>query len=128
MKRQEWTFDIAAAELAKASQAKVIHHTDRLSFWKGSQEKVMQEVREKGLSIETSAAGFGYSGSNVRPKNMPQIVIDDTYQRRLEESNEKIQEHQRKLSEYEGWVQVMADNQSRTYPLNADDYLFFFGK
>ena len=59
---------------------------------------------------------------------MPEIVIDATYQRKLNESATKIEEHRRKVAEYDGWVQVLTANKGRTYPLHADDFLFFFGK
>jgi hypothetical protein len=125
MKRNEWSFDITAEKLAAAAGAKQEFHTGRLNFWKSAQDKVMAEVKEKGISIEESAAGANYSNKSGYG---PEIVVDNTFQRRLAETTTKIREHTTKVSEYDGWVQVLAANAGRTYPLNADDYLFFFGK
>lgn len=126
MQRDKWTFDLTAAELTKAAEAKRVFHAERLEFWNAAQEKVMADVKEKGLDVEE---GIGAMHSNVtRGYHGAQIVIDSTYQRQLNECFEKIEEHRTKLSEYVGWVQVLNANNSRTYSLNADDYLYFFGK
>lgn len=127
MKRDEWVFELKSEQLAAAARAKVEHHTGRLEFWQQAQAKVMEEVKAKGLSVEASLAGFDY-GSNVSSRATPQIMVDQTYQRQLSEAHTKIIEHRKKVSEFKGWVQVLEANGGRTYPLNADDYLFFFGK
>lgn len=125
MQRDKWTFDLPAADLTKAAESKRTHHAERFEFWNSAQEKVMAEVKEKGLEVQEGLGG----GSNVTSRySGAQIVIDGTYQRKLNECFEKIEEHRRKLSEYSGWVQVLSANASRTYNLNADDYLYFFGK
>jgi hypothetical protein len=126
MKRNEWTFELKTEQLLDAATAKVAHHTQRLEFWRGAEESVMKEVREKGISVEQSLAGANYS--NKSPGYGPQIVIDETYQRKLNEASTKIREHTQKVSEYDGWCQVLTANTGRTYQLNADDYLYFFGK
>jgi len=126
VKRDEWVFELPAAKLADAARAKVEFHQQRLGFWKAAQDGVMAEVREKGLHVEESLAGPNYS--NMSANYGPQIVVDATYQRKLNEANGKIEEHTRRLREYEGWVQVLDGNGGRMYPLHADDYLYFFGK
>jgi uncharacterized membrane-anchored protein YjiN (DUF445 family) len=126
MKRNEWTFELKTEALAEAAKAKAAFHAGRLEFWKSAEEGVMKDVREKGISVEQSLAGNAYS--NVSRGASPQIVIDDTYQRKLNEASEKIREHLGKVREYDGWVQVLSANGGRTYQLNADDYLYFFGK
>lgn len=127
MQRDKWTFEFTASQLADAAKAKVTHHAERHAFWVKAQSSVMEEVKEKGLSIDSSAGGVDY-GSNVSTRHMPAVVIDATYQRKLQECNEKIQEHQLRLRDYNGWLQVLTANQGRNYNLNDDDYLFFFGK
>lgn len=125
MQRDRWTFDLSATELAKAADAKQAHHAERLTYWKSAEEKVMADVKEKGLTVEE---GLG-AGSNVSPRyGGAMIAIDVTFQKKLNECFEKIQEHQKKFAEYSGWVQVLNANTNRTYQLNADDYLYFFGK
>lgn len=126
MQRDKWTFELSSAELAKAAEAKREFHADRLKFWQAAQAKVMADVKEKGLEV---SEGIGQMHSNVtRAYSGAQIVIDPTYQRKLNECFEKIEEHREKVSEYAGWVQVLSANSGRNYQLNADDYLFFFGK
>lgn len=124
MKRNEWIFEFTAGKLTDATTAKMAHHKSRLEFWNAAQTAVMADVREKGLSVETSLAGDNYSNA----RHGPQIVVDETFHRKLNEASAKIKEHTGKLAEYDGWLQVLCASTGRTYPLNADDYLFFFGK
>lgn len=121
--RDKWEFQFSTADLTAATQAKVDHHTGRLAFWKKAQEDLMVEIKDKGLSIVESAAGSSYSNSGMGP----QVAVDLTYQRRLQETSGKISEHTGKLSQYIGWLQVLRANE-KTFALHADDYLFFFGK
>ncbi len=125
MQRDKWSFEFKSEELAKAATAKIEFHNQRLEFWKGAQEQVMKDVRASGLNIEESAAGASYSNKSGYG---PEITVDMTYQRKLSEANAKIKEHHGKVGEYTGWAQVLEGNKGRTYTLNADDYLFFFGK
>ena len=126
MKRDQWVFELPSEQLAEAAEAKRKHHEARLAFWTDAQEKVMTDVREKGIGVETSLA-HGSSTASMR-YGMPEIVIDATYQRKLHEASAKIEKHRMKVAEYDGWVQVLRANKGRMYPLHADDYLFFFGK
>jgi hypothetical protein len=126
MQRDKWTFDLTATDLAKAAEAKHAFHSERFAFWQAAQGKVMADVKEKGMEV---SEGVSNMHSNVtRAYSGAQILIDPTYQRKLDECFEKIEEHREKVSQYAGWVQVLAANSSRTYQLNADDYLYFFGK
>jgi hypothetical protein len=126
MRRNEWTFEMPANQIAEAAVAKLKHHEQRLAFWKKAEAEVMADVKDKGLSVETSLAGDNYS--NKSRAYGPQIVIDDIFHRRLNEAAEKIREHTDKVAEYDGWVQVLTAHKDRSFPLNADDYLYFFSK
>ena len=130
MQRDKWVFKLPASQLVTAAQAKVDFHTERLAFWQDASKKTMVEIREKGISVETSLAGDNYNaGSNVTSRGFgPQIVVDETFQRRLNEADGKIKEHIGKLKEYTGWLQVLKANDGRSYQLHSDDYLYFFGK
>ena len=127
MMRAEWEFKFTSDQLAQAAREKVAHHAARLEFWTAAQEKVMQEVRERGLSVEMSLDPRRFDGTS-RGSYAPAIVVDETFQRRLNEASDKIKHHKETLAQYEGWVQVLEANGGRTYPLNADDFLYFFGK
>jgi hypothetical protein len=121
--RDKWEFQFSAADLTVAAQAKVEHHGGRLAFWKKAQEDLMVEIKDTGLSIVECAAGTSYNNSGMGP----QVAVDMTYQRRLQETSSKISEHTGKLSQYTGWLQVLKAHE-KTFTLHADDYLFFFGK
>ena len=124
MLRNEWEFEFKSESLAEAARNKTEHHKQRLEFWSKEQDKVIVDVKEKGLSVEESLAGSQYSNRG----HQPQIVVDNVFQHRLNEAASKVKEHTAKVTEYDGWRQVLEANSGRTYKLNADDFLFFFGK
>lgn len=126
MLRNNWSFQFAASKLTVACEAKKTHHESRLKFWEGAKEKVMAEVKDTGIEISESEAGGSYSN---RSSGMgPQVMVRTDLQRKLTECHSKIIEHSGKVQEYEGWRQVLSGNPNESLSLNADDYLFFFGK
>lgn len=123
MNRDKWVFQITPDKLLAATKARVEHHTKRLEFWRGCKESTLAELKDKGLSVaDSQAAGT----SNTRYGAL--VVVDPTYQRQLNESHSKIGEHHQHVVTYSGWVEVLSANPRPSYDLNADDYLFFFGK
>lgn len=123
MQRSQWLFQYSSKDLAKAALAKVEHHRRRLKFWEEAKAKVMAEVKESGIEVSESEAGGNYSNHRREPR----VMVRNDLQVRITECHEKIQEHQGRITEYNGWVQVL-EASSATLPLNADDYLFFYGK
>lgn len=125
MKRTEWTFQFTASKLAEAAQTKKEAHTKKLDWWNAKKAEVMEKVAESGIEVKDSVAA---SYSNTKGGFGPQIVIDAGLQRDLTECQEKIMEHDRRVSEYDGWVQVLTGNPESRLDLEHDDYIFFFGK
>lgn len=127
MKRKEWTFEYTAAKLAEAAASKKTHHTARLQWWKQKFDTTMARVKESGIEIHQAVAAQ-YSGSNSMRGVTPEIRIDETLQRDLYECDAKMKEHEGKVAEYDGWIQVFNANPEARLPLHHDDFLFFFGK
>ena len=123
MLRSQWKFTFDATDLAKAAAKKKTHHEERLKFWATAREKVMAEVRDTGIEVSESEAGQNYTNSY----RGPQVMVRTDLQTRLTECHGKIQEHNKKIIEYAGWVQILEGNPKSQLPLDADDYLFFFG-
>jgi hypothetical protein len=123
LQRHNWSFVYTTSKLGEAATEKVKHHKSRLAFWQGAKDKVMAEVRDRGIEVSESEAGGNYT----KMGRAPQVMVRNDLQTRLTECHVKIQEHAEKVTEYEGWVQVLGSQDTRL-SLNADDYLYFFGK
>jgi hypothetical protein len=123
--RDKWEFKYTARKLAEAARRKLQHHRERLKFWEDAKAKVMTEVRETGIEVSESVAGASYSNSTRT--HGPQVMVRTDLQTRLSECHGKILEHNAKVAEYVGWVEVLDGNPDNQLTLNADDYLFFFG-
>lgn len=126
MLRDKWEFKFTAKKLADGATKKFRHHRERVLFWQDAKAKVMAEVKESGIEVTESAACN--NTSNYTRGMTPQVMVRNDLQIRLTECHEKIQEHQRKVNEYAGWLQVFENNPETQLSLNADDYLYFFGE
>ena len=124
MLRTNWIFEFTAEVLAKAACDKKAHHKSRLEFWREAKAKVMIEVRECGVEVSESAAGDNYTSNMMRG---PQVLVRNDLQGKLTECHQKIKEHDAKVGEYDGWLQVLKSDPGKRLQLNADDYLYFFG-
>lgn len=125
MKRDEWTFEYTASKLAEAAASKREKHQKKLTWWEEKKAETMKKVAESGIEVQDSVASMY---SNTKGSFGPQIRIDAGLQRDLTECQDKIMEHHGKVSEYDGWVQVLTGNPEARLSLHHDDYLFFFGE
>ena len=82
--RKEWKFQYPCSQLQEAARKKKEYHAERLKWWQAEQNKVIADVREKGLEVREQEITRGARG---------EIVIDATYQRRLNECFSKVKEH-----------------------------------
>ncbi len=122
MKRAKWKFNYSVQDLLPAAQKKLAFYEGRLEFWKKSKEEVIAKIKAEGLSFDESVAeGYSNSGRSTS------IQVDDGLRRDLSECNSKINEHTENVAIYDGWVEVLAAAKpTDQYPLNQDDWLFFF--
>jgi len=125
MQRSDWKFSYKASDLAVAATSKHAHHIARLSWWEKKKQEVIEEVRANGLEVSESIASQ-YSTS--QGCGGPHIVVNNEHQKHLSEAYLKIKHHDSKVNEYAGWVQILEGNSTQSLQIDADDYLFFFGK
>lgn len=127
MRRDKWTFEYGADELAKAAAAKSQHHGERLTWWNTKREEVMATIRESGIDVNESLAEDYAQFSNSASFG-PRITVDPTLQSKLLECHKKRLEHDDKRRDYDGWRQLLEANPKARLQLTQDDWLFFFGK
>lgn len=128
MQRNEWTFDYTAARLAEAAQAKIVHHTERLSFWKGKREEVLATIRADGLAIDEKIV-VGMQSTKARDwERANRVTVRDDLRHDLDEVLDKLRFHTEQLAEYDGWQQLLLANPEARLALHIDDWLFFFGR
>ena len=114
--RREWKFQYPCSQLQEAAQKKRKYHAERLKWWEIEQKKVMKEVRAKGLDVREQQVTGG---------KRSEIVIDPTYQRRLDECCSKTEEHRELTNKYQTWERVFELNPTVSVDLDADDIQFF---
>lgn len=126
MKRNEWEFEYTASKVAVGAEAQAMFRKSRLEWWEAQKAQVMAEVRESGIEVSESIAA-GYQNFSTEMLG-PQVVVRHDLQRKLTECHKKIEGHQQRLAEYDGWVQVLRANPEQRLKLTSADWLYFFGK
>lgn len=124
MKRNQWEFEYTASKLADAAKGKKAHHQERLKWWEDQKAKIMTKIKDTGIEVHMPVAELY---SNKTRGYGPEITVDATLQRDLSECQGKLIEHDAKVREYDGWIQVLAAHPESRVGLNQDDWLYFFG-
>lgn len=122
-RRNEWKFSYTAASLADAAKKKTAWRRERCAWWQNEYKKVMNKVKESGISVSESLA-TKYS-SNMG--HGPQVMVDSDLQKQLTECHVKIREHNQAARDYAGWEQMLSANKTQSVELNIGDWLYFFG-
>jgi hypothetical protein len=135
MNRNDWEFEYTASRLAAAAMAQRDFRAARVKVWEQKKEEVMKRIKDSGLTVhEDIAAGMIGTASNNFNKystsvhNGPQVLVDPTMQKDLNECHMKINEHRNLQKEYDAWLQVLDANPESRLHLKHDDWMFFFGK
>jgi hypothetical protein len=128
MQRNDWKFDYTAARLAEAAEAKIVHHTARLEFWKGKREETLAKIRADGLEIDEKIV-IGFQSPKARDWDRAnRITVRDDLRQQLDEVLDKLKAHTEKLAQYNGWRQLLLANPEARLGLDIEDWLFFFGR
>jgi len=127
MNRDKWTFPYTADKLLEAATNKKAFHEGRLQWWADKRKEVEAKIRSEGIEIDDTLADV-VSNKFSGGYREPQVQIRNDLVKDLEECVTKAREHQLKIRDYDAWIQVLASQGQATFPLNQDDWLFFFGK
>ena len=133
--RFKWEFPYLAAELAVAAQTQKKFREDRIAFWKQKYEEVLKEIRESGVEVTESIAtelrrqaDYRLSNSRSPGYSGPRVSIRSDLAEKLQEAHERIEHHQEKAFEYDGWIQVLSARGNQELKLLHKDWLYFFGR
>lgn len=128
MNRGNWNFAYTAAKLSEAAQTKLEHHNDRLAFWRSRKEGVIGRIRAEGIEVN-ERVGLSYRNPKERDwEGGAKVMVRNDLQLELDECLGKLGHHTGKLTEYDGWQQVLAANPESRLDLDIEDWLFFFGR
>ena len=134
MLRIEWQFEYTAKNLATAAAAQRDFRISRIAAWEEKKTEVMKRIKESGITVhESVASGMGNNNINALKYNTtsdmgPQVLVDPTMQKDLNECSSKIRNHTDLRNQYDAWYQVLNANPESRVQLDHDDWMFFFGK
>lgn len=118
MKRNEWTWQKSATDLANAADSQAHYHGTRVAFWKDQRAQAEQDIHDKGLDVRHRPQTGG---------DRHEVIVDPELARRLGECDSKIQRHQLSVEEYGQWADALRDAGGRTLELDHADWTFFYG-
>jgi hypothetical protein len=129
--RIKWEFEYTAKVLAAAAIEQREFRDNRINFWEGKKESVMERIKSEGLTIDESladqfaASNTKYGSSGGRGAT---VMIDPTMQADLDECVQKIRVHTEFRKQYDAWAQLLSANPETRIKLDHDDWMFYFGK
>lgn len=125
MERNNWTFAFDVTEIVDGATKQLKWREERTAWWKAQQETLKDEIRDKGISVHDWTDLVG--GSNTRGYNAPQLNIDQSLTKKLQDAFYKTQEHDGAAKEYKRWLGILArEKPNRVLQLTEDDVEFFF--
>jgi hypothetical protein len=132
-KRDEWVVPYSGEQLAKAAFDKKEYHTGRLKCWREKKEEVIKEIQTSGITVtetlvdELAKAGYA---NTMSMGGGPLVQIDAALQAHLREAHDKVKAHERLVSQYGAWQQMMESPAAkpRTFELTQNDWMYFFGR
>ncbi len=127
MQRKDWTFDYTAARLAEAASGKIVHHEERLAYWRGQREEVLAKLRSEGLEIDEKIV-MSYANPKAQDwARANRITVRDDLRVQLDECHEKLRHHTELVRDFEGWLAMLSANPEARLPLDVQDWQHFFG-
>lgn len=127
MNRDEWKFEYAATQLAEAAQAKARLHQERLSWWKGQKDQVMDTIRAEGLEIDEKVVGQQSVMKGRDWQDATRVTVRNDLRQQLDECLKKLSYHTEKLHSFRGWIEILEANTQSRLALDHEDWRFFFG-
>ena len=127
MKRSEWTFEYTATDLHTAAEQEYQKRAIRADYWKAERQKVMEELKETGLTISQWDAYTGKEGiTKTGISNRVDVEFDEKLMTRLRNCEHYLEKARNEKSEYKMWMQVFGDTSpSKTFDLHAVDVAYF---
>lgn len=123
--RQSWEFPYTADVLLEAATAKVTHHNARLKFWTDKKAEVIASIKSEGIEIDETLSDLTSNSTYARNST---VQVRNDLVRDLQECVERTRAHQTHIAAYAAWTEVLASQGKASFPLNQDDWLFFFSK
>lgn len=122
MRRKEWTVDFPAGDVREAAGAKAAHHAQREKHYADVVERVVGEIKERGIIIEERPdPRFG-----VSTYYEPHGRIDPELDKQLGDAQSKLSHHRSHRAEFERWVGMLSQGCAPdSLPLDIDDVEFF---
>lgn len=118
--RGEWKFQYQGETLAAACSELVEHHAQRLDYWKGEYERLVEEAETTAVTLKvTRQQVTGGERAYV------QADIDRSITERIDTAQKKVEEHGRLVDEYDRWRRGFEHNPAATFELDPDDIRYF---
>jgi hypothetical protein len=114
--RDKIQFSYTGHVLAQACAGRRAHHEGRREFWAAELEAAKAAFREAGVEFREHQVTGGTRLS---------AVMDPERQRRLDECQGKVTEHQQKTEEYDRWYRGFQANQGPHFTLDPEDIAYF---
>ena len=121
--RHDWKCYLPARVVRESAEKKADYHRTRVAFWSDELEVANRELKENGIQLRDVPVTGGYRVEHV---------VDLPLSKRVTECREKLDNHQRLVTDYSAYVRLMEliesaqeDEEEDCVPLGPEDILYF---
>jgi hypothetical protein len=116
MNRQTHRFRYLGQQIAAACTAEVEYHEERIRFWENARDGAIAACKSAGFTVKEHAISGG---------KRAEMVIDQTFQRRVDEAVSKVSSHQSARDRYRIEAGAYGAQPSGYFDLDPDDVVYF---
>jgi hypothetical protein len=128
MLRKDWKFPYDAQALARAAEARLAYHDERIRFWTDKRAEVMATIRAEGLEVDERIVLAHPTPKSRDWERGAKVMVRNDLQEDLEECLQKLRWHTEHRRDYDGWLQALQANPAQRFELDIEDWLHFFGR
>jgi hypothetical protein len=126
IKRDEWAVFVTRPRALLAALKRQRFHEQRAKHWKGQRDKTAKQLKKTGVTIvpdlfnNATATQVKYSSARHE-----RVEIDNKLLQRLNNENQKVEEHKSRARKYKQWADFFKAGDSTALQFKMKDMQFF---
>ncbi len=130
--KDKWTITKPVELVIAGAKKRKDHHAARREHYKQELDRIKEDIKNHGMSLEVSVNAFGTSNANffnldgdLPNREVVEMVINKDMQKQVNEICQKMNKHGQLVVVYAKWIDFLNQAEGNV-ALDFEDYEFFF--